>query len=125
MKTYRILCVDDEPMMREIAALSLKRDSSFEVRTCGSGSEALASLDAWWPDLVVLDVVMPVMDGPEFLVRLRERAPERAIPVVFVTARAQPEETERLKALGAVGVIRKPFNPATLASAVRAYLPAS
>ena len=125
MKTYRILCVDDEPMMRDVAALSLRRDPAFEVRTCSSGPEALASLDSWWPDLVVLDVVMPVMDGPEVLARLRERAPERPVPVVFVTARAQHEETERLKALGAAGVVAKPFNPATLAAVLRAFLPVS
>jgi CheY-like chemotaxis protein len=124
MTTYRILYVDDDPMMCEITSLSLNRDPAFEVRTCGSGPEALAMLDGWRPDLVLLDVVMPGMDGPAVFAGLREHAPDNPIAVVFVTARTRPEEAERLLALGAAGIIAKPFVPATLAAAIRAHLPA-
>ena len=67
----KILYVDDEPDIREIAVLSLQRDPSFDVRPCGSGREALEAVKEWRPDLVMLDVVMPDMDGPAILARLR------------------------------------------------------
>jgi CheY-like chemotaxis protein len=119
----RILYVDDEADMREIAVLSLERDASFEVRPCGSGREALGLAAEWRPDLILLDVVMPDMDGPATLGHLRDVASLRGVPVVFITARSQPEEVERLVALGATAVIAKPFNPMTLAATVKAFLP--
>jgi len=118
MSLIRILYVDDEPDLREIAVLALELDPGFEVRSCSSGEEALAVFDAWKPDLVMLDVVMPGLDGPETLTRLRMR-PDGQVPVIFITARAQAVEAERLMALGAAGVIAKPFDPMTLARAVR------
>ena len=77
----------------------------------------------WEPDVILMDVMMPVMDGPETLSHLRENARTAKIPVVFMTARAQTREVEHFLSLGAAGVITKPFDPMTLAAAVRAYLP--
>jgi CheY-like chemotaxis protein len=122
MTITRILHVDDEPDIREVVELSLGLDPHFAVQACGSGEEALAVAAAWMPDLILLDVMMPVMDGPATLVRLRENAKTAAIPVIFMTARAQAREVDRFRSLGAVGIIPKPFDPMTLAASVRSYV---
>jgi two-component system OmpR family response regulator len=118
----RILHVDDEPDIREVVELSLGLDPDFTVRSCGSGKEALAVAAEWQPDFILLDVMMPVMDGPAALVQLRENADTVNIPVIFMTARAQAREVDRFRSLGAVGVIPKPFDPMTLAASVRSYV---
>ncbi|THD43828.1 MAG: response regulator [Bradyrhizobium sp.] len=122
MTTIRVLHVDDEPDIREVAKISLGLDPDFSVRSCGSGAEALAVAVDWRPNFILLDVMMPVMDGPATLVRLREDARTASIPVIFMTARAQAREVDRFRSLGAVGVIPKPFDPMTLASSVRSYV---
>jgi len=122
MTTIQVLHIDDEPDIREVAEISLGLDSDFIVRSCGSGKEALAVAAEWQPDLILLDVMMPVMDGPATLVRLREDARTASIPVIFMTARAQASEVDRFRSLGAVGVIPKPFDPITLAASVRSYV---
>jgi CheY-like chemotaxis protein len=122
MTTTCILHVDDEPDIREVVELSLGLDPGFVVQACGSGEEALAVAAAWMPDLILLDVMMPVMDGPATLIRLRENAKTAGIPVIFMTARAQAREVDRFRTLGAVGVIPKPFDPMTLAASVRSYV---
>lgn len=121
MTTIQVLHVDDEPDIREVAEISLGLDPDFRVRSCGSGKEALAAAAEWQPDLILLDVMMPVMDGPATLVRLREDPRTAGIPVIFMTARAQAREVDRFRSLGAVGVIPKPFDPMTLAASVRSY----
>jgi CheY-like chemotaxis protein len=120
--SHRILYVDDEPDMQDIVSLSLEREPSFDIRSCGSGRDALQIVADWLPDLILLDVMMPDMDGPTTLVRLRETAALRGVPVVFVTARSHAAEVARLMALGAAGVIAKPFSPLKLAATVKAYL---
>jgi CheY-like chemotaxis protein/HPt (histidine-containing phosphotransfer) domain-containing protein len=122
MTTLRILHVDDEPDIREVVELSLGLDPDFTVRSCGSGREALLVAADWQPDFILLDVMMPAMDGPETLVQLRENARSADIPVIFMTARAQAREVDRFRSLGAVGVIPKPFDPMTLAASVRSYV---
>lgn len=122
MTTIRILHVDDEPDIREVVELSLGLDPDFVVQSCGSGKEALAAAAEWQPDFILLDVMMPVMDGPATLVQLRENARTASIPVIFMTARAQAREVDRFRSLGAVGVIPKPFDPMTLAASVRSYV---
>jgi CheY-like chemotaxis protein len=122
MTTIRILHVDDEPDIREVVELALSLDPDFMLQGCGSGSEALAVAAEWQPDMVLLDVMMPVMDGPATLVQLRENARTASIPVIFMTARAQAREVDRFRSLGAVGVIPKPFDPMTLAASVRSYV---
>lgn len=118
----RILYVDDDDDIREIAQLSLEMEREFEVCLCASGEEALEVASRWKPALILLDVMMPQMDGPATLARLRESVDLHATPVVFITARTQTAERETLLALGAAGVIAKPFDPMTLAASVRDYL---
>ncbi|MDX8461985.1 response regulator [Mesorhizobium humile] len=118
----RILYVDDEDDIREIAQMSLELEPEFEVRSCASGAAALVDAAAWQPDLILLDVMMPDMDGPETLKRLAESQPTATIPVVFITARTQTHEVERYLAMGAVGVIAKPFDPMALAGDVKRLL---
>ena len=122
MTAVRVLHVDDEPDIREIVELSLGLDPDFTVRSCGSGGDALAAAASWSPDLILLDVMMPMMDGPTTLTHLRQSPKTADIPVVFMTARAQPRELEHFVSLGAEGVIAKPFDPMTLAAVVRNYV---
>jgi CheY-like chemotaxis protein len=119
MHGFRILHVDDEPDIREVVELSLGLDPCFEVQSCASGAEALAAAAEAAPDLVLCDVVMPVMDGPATLGRLRASPWTAKTPVIFMTARVECREVEHLKMLGAIGVIYKPFEPMTLASEIR------
>src|ERR1700688_2297334 len=122
MTTLRILHIDDEPDIREVVEISLGIDPGFTTRSCGSGEEALAVAIAWQPDIILCDVMMPVMDGPATLMRLRENALTANLPVIFMTARAQTRELDRFRSLGALGVIPKPFDPTTLAASVRSYV---
>jgi CheY-like chemotaxis protein len=122
MTSLRILHVDDEPDIREIVELSLTMDPTFIVRSCASGGDALATVADWPPDLILCDVMMPKMDGPQTLIRLRENPKTANIPLVFMTARAQSRELAHFKSLGATGVIAKPFDPMTLATSVRTQL---
>ena len=123
MTALRVLHVDDEPDIREVVEISLGLDPDFETRSCSSGLEALAVSANWAPDIILLDVMMPVMDGPATLARLRGNARTAKIPVVFMTARAQTREIDLFRSLGAVGVIPKPFDPMTLAASVRGHVP--
>jgi CheY-like chemotaxis protein len=122
MSPLRVLHVDDEPDIREVVELSLSLDPEFETRGCSSGKEALAAAQNWAPDVILLDVMMPHMDGPTTLARLREDAHTANIPVVFMTARARASELDHFRSLGAVGVIPKPFDPMGLAGSVRSLL---
>jgi CheY-like chemotaxis protein len=122
MTPLRVLHVDDEPDIREIVELSLGLDPDLVMRSCASGEEALSAAEEWAPDLMLLDVMMPVMDGAATLARLRENPRTAGIRVVFMTARAQSRELDLFRSLGAVGVIAKPFDPMTLAASVRAHL---
>jgi two-component system OmpR family response regulator len=119
----RILVVDDDPDIRHVAALGLSRVGGFAVVEAASGEEALAlAALAPQPDAVLLDVMMPGLDGPDTLARLREDPRTAAIPVVFLTAKALKSETGRLRGLGACGVLTKPFDPMRLAADLRAIL---
>ena len=89
------------------------------METCGSGKEALASAPRFAPDLILLDVIMQDMDGPKTLRAIREQDNISAIPVIFLTANAQPDEIAEYRALGALDVIVKPFDPMTLADRIR------
>jgi two-component system OmpR family response regulator len=122
MTTLRILHVDDEPDIREVVEISLGLDPGFATRSCSSGEEAIVAAIDWQPDIILCDVMMPVMDGPATLMRLRENALTAGIPVIFMTARAQTRELDGFRSLGALGVIPKPFDPMTLAASVRSYV---
>lgn len=122
MTSLRVLHIDDEPDIREVVALSLALDPELAVRGCASGGEGVLAAAEDTPDLILLDVMMPVMDGPTTLARLRENPRTAGIPIVFMTARAQDREIEQFKILGAAGVIAKPFDPLTLAASVRSHM---
>jgi CheY-like chemotaxis protein len=124
MINLHVVFCDDEPDIREIIDMSLALDSLFVVRGCSSGGEALTTALEWRPDLILLDVMMPGMDGPTTLAQLRADHRTAMIPIVFMTARTQTRECERFKALGASGVIAKPFDPMALATRVRSFVPA-
>jgi len=125
MSEIRILHVDDESDIREIVDMSLGLNPDFQVRACASGAEAVEAAAEWSPRLILLDVMMPGMDGPATLAELRKNPETSDIPVVFMTARAQTREIEQFIALGAQGVICKPFDPLTLATEVQDQLRAA
>ncbi len=118
----RVLVVDDDPSLLRIAALALERLGGFEVVEAGSGVEAIERASHTRPDLILLDVMMPELDGPGTLARLRADPVTAGIPIVFLTAKAQPGEVDALVRLGALGVIAKPFDPLALSSEVRQFL---
>jgi DNA-binding response OmpR family regulator len=122
MSVYRILIVDDEPDIRKVVERSLCRDPELTIRSCSSGEDALGVAADWSPHLILLDVMMPVMDGPATLGRLKENALTAKIAVVFLTARASVQELDHFGELGARGAIAKPFDPRALRESVRTYL---
>lgn len=116
----RILYVEDEPDIQAVARLALEQLGGFRVELCSSGAEALERIPLFKPDLILLDVMMPGMDGPSTLRALRNMPEGRDRPVVFMTAKVQPQEVAHYKQLGAIDVIPKPFDPMGLADKVRA-----
>ncbi|MCS2609309.1 response regulator [Halomonas dongshanensis] len=118
MSLQRILYVEDDSDIQAVAKLALEVVGGFSVKVCASGEQALAEAVAFDPQLILLDVMMPGMDGPSTLKGLRELPELAHVPVAFMTAKAQPQEIEQLVALGASCVIPKPFDPMTLSSQV-------
>jgi len=116
-KLSKILLVDDQRDIRSIVGLALGKIGKFEVHICASGEEALASAAGFAPDLLLLDMSMPVMDGVATLKALRERGIDA--PAIFFTARLQPGDVERYRELGVLGVIPKPFDPLKLGAQLR------
>lgn len=119
MKIRTILLIDDEPDIRTIGTLSLERVGGFAVHAAESGAVGIDLARRVAPELILLDVMMPGLDGPATLARLRADPGLAAIPVVFMTAKVQPDEVERYMALGVAGVIPKPFDPMTLPEQIR------
>jgi CheY-like chemotaxis protein len=116
----RILYVDDEEDIREVVEFALEDESDLDIALCASGEEALERVARERPDLLLLDVMMPGMDGPEVLARLRATGSD--VPVAFMTAKIQTADIAHLMSIGAVSVIAKPFDPMTLASQIRGVL---
>ena len=114
-----ILVIDDDEEMQEAARIGLEMLGGFEVHTCGDGEEGIRMAESIHPDLLLLDSVMPGMDGPEMLVRMREREAIAGIPVIFVTSMTHDREREAFETMGALGVIEKPFDPKGLSDRVR------
>ncbi len=116
----KILYVEDDLDIQTVAQIALEMVGGFTLRICSSGREALepASVE-FAPDLILLDVMMPEMDGPTTLARLREYPQLAKTPVIFMTAKVQASEVTHYKSIGAIGVIAKPFDPMQLAQQVR------
>ena len=132
----RILYVEDEPDIQTIARIALETVGGFTVEICSSGgeeamdecwmeaiesadNEALEKVDGFAPDLILLDVMMPDMDGPTTMHALRSQTSASETPIIFITAKVQTQEVESYKALGAIDVIAKPFDPMTLSSKIQ------
>lgn len=120
LRLTRIMHVDDAQDIRDVVRLALETLGGFTVESCASGDVAIAKAPEFGPELLLLDDMMPGMDGPTAFRRLRAIAGMENIPAIFMTAQAMPEDVARLKAYGALGVISKPFDPATLADRVQA-----
>lgn len=116
----RVLFIEDDPDIRDVAAMALELVGEMELCVCASGAAALAEGADFAPDLILLDVMMPGMDGPTTLARLRELPALAHTPAVFMTAKVQPQEVAALRALGALDVIAKPFDPMQLAGRLHA-----
>jgi CheY-like chemotaxis protein len=118
----RILIIDDEDDIREVAALSLESVAGWSVFTACSGAEGIVAAQVQQPDAILMDVMMPSMDGPTTF-REMQRSPDIAnIPVVLLTAKVQGVDQRRFAGLGVAGVLFKPFDPLTLAEQMAATL---
>jgi len=115
----KILYVEDETDIQKVAKLALETVGGFEVLICGSRAEALEKAPGFEPDILLLDVMMPGMDGPDTLLALWKIDALNGTPAIFLTAKAMPAEVERYKEMGALGVIAKPFDPMALADNVK------
>ena len=114
----RILYVEDEPDIQAVARVALENVGGFDLQVCSSGKAALAEATAFAPDLILLDVMMPDMDGPDTLKALYALPELADTPAIFMTAKAQAGEVESYRSLGALEVIVKPFDPMTLADEI-------
>jgi len=115
----KIMLIEDEPDIQAVAKLALEAVGGFTVEICGTGIEALDRIGSFKPDLILCDVMMPGMDGPTTLKNLKQQPEYAEISIVFMTAKVQPHEVAEYKALGAIDVIAKPFDPMTLAETIK------
>lgn len=118
----RVLVVDDAEDLRTVATVALRAVGKWDVLTAMSGLEAIEIAALERPDAILLDVMMPTLDGPATVTRLRQNDATRSIPVIFLTAKQQPSDLERLATYDVAGIIAKPFDPMTLASEVARIL---
>ena len=114
MTLSKILCIDDEEDITEVAGMALETLGNFEVIICNSGNAGIEKATTLQPDLILLDVMMPEMDGPATLSKILSNSHIKHIPVIFMTARVQPKEIQEYIDMGAIGVIEKPFDPMSL-----------
>jgi CheY-like chemotaxis protein len=118
----KILLVDDEDDIREVAQMSLEMTAGWEVIAAPSGAEALRLAQSERPDAILLDVMMPGMDGPATARELKSRPETADIPIVLLTAKVQAADRRRFDDLGVAGILSKPFDPMTLADEVSGVL---
>lgn len=114
----KILYAEDEPDIQMIVETVIQSLSDYEIKICENGKKLLAVVDEFKPDLILLDVMMPEMDGPTTFANLKENEATKSIPVVFMTAKAQVHEVKALEDAGAIGIITKPFDPVLLCSEI-------
>lgn len=115
----KILYVEDEPDIQAIARIALENVGGFKLEICDSGQDAIKIAPDYLPDLILLDVMMPGMDGPTTLKELRKIDLLKNTPVMFMTAKVQPQEIQQFKSMGAIEVIAKPFDPMKLADTIK------
>jgi len=118
-KLQRILHVDDDDDIRVIAHMALELDGTLKITQCSCGKDALCVIDEVNPDLILLDAMMPEMDGRETLLNIRKRPAFAKTPVVFMTARIEASAKQSMLDCGAVAVIVKPFDPMQLTNVLR------
>lgn len=118
----KILIVDDEANIREVTQMSLELVGGYEVVEASSGPEGIQKAVSEKPDAILLDVMMPDMDGPSTFQKLKEQEATKDIPVILLTAKIQTMDRERFESLGVSGLIAKPFDPMTLAEEIRRVL---
>jgi two-component system OmpR family response regulator len=116
----RICYVEDDEDIQRIVRMSLERVGKMQVEIVGDPMVAIDAIVSFKPDLVMLDWMMPGMDGPTLFRKLKENPETKDLPVVFMTAKATPTEMEELRSLGALGAISKPFSPKDLPEQLRA-----
>ncbi len=119
-KLEKILCIEDQLDIQAVVKVALESVGKLTVKTCDSGQQALREVLEFEPDLILLDVMMPGLDGPSTLSALRKIPETVETPVIFMTAKVMDSEVQSYKEMGAIGVIAKPFDPINLASQVRA-----
>ena len=119
MDIRSVLLIDDEADIRTIGELALSEVGGLEVFLADSGETGLLLAKEKKPDVVLLDVMMPGLDGPSTFERLREDPETASVPVIFMTAKIQKHEVDRYHDLGATGIIAKPFDPMSLADEVK------
>ena len=119
MELAKILYVEDDPDIQTVARMALEMVGGYTLEVCSSGDEAIVKGPDFNPDLILLDVMMPGMDGPTTLASLREIPQLEKTTAIFMTAKVMPSDLQRYKELGAADVIPKPFDPMTLAQQVR------
>jgi CheY-like chemotaxis protein len=122
MVTKRVLVIDDEEVVQEVIQGCLEDVAGWETLLASSGSEGLLIASTQHPDLILLDVSMPDMDGIETFYRLLDNPLTKHIPVILLTAKIQPADQARFSELGIIGMIAKPFDPMTLATQVATEL---
>lgn len=115
----RILVVEGDPVIRATTKLALQEAGGFVVEVCGRGAQTVRIARRFRPDLILLDANLPDMNGPAVLAAIRRDPEVRDLPVIFVTGAARPTDAEGYRALGAIGVIAKPFYPYDLAERIR------
>lgn len=122
MATKRILVVDNEQYIQEVAKICLETVAGWKVETASSGKEGIIKAETYQPDAILLDVMMPDMDGIATFEKLQANPLTKAIPVILLTAKIQASDRRRYAQIGINGAIAKPFNPLELAQQVAAAL---
>ena len=118
----RVLVIDDEDDIRDVASMALELTEEWEMAAAATGKQGMQLAQALHPDAILLDVMMPDMDGPATFAELQNSDDTRSIPVIFLTAKVQAADRRRFAKLGVRGVIAKPFDPLTLGRQVAAIL---
>ncbi len=118
----KVLHVEDDADIRDITQMALSIKGEYDLLQCSSGEDALAKIEHFQPDLLLLDLMMPGMNGPQTLDQIRQIPSLVNVPAIFMTARAQSSDIEKLHEQGATAVICKPFDPISLGSQIKAAL---